>query len=356
MRILSEVQRLTGYHRKSLVRMFNENPAPRNKPIRRPRASKYEAILPNLKVLWATSFYACGKRLAPFIPELISVMKRFGEISLIPSEESMLKTVSASTIDRMLKADRAAMTIKGRALTKPGTLLKSKIPVRTFADWDENEPGFFELDLVGHCGGSGSGEFLYTLNMTDVFSGWIALGGTKGRGEKGTLLAIKMASERLPFSVKGIDSDNGGEFINYHLAKYCREKKITFTRSRSYKKNDQCHVEQKNWSVIRQFIGYRRFETDEQLTMLREIYPLVTAYHNFFSPMMRLIEKERDGSKVTRRYSTAVTPYWRLVLSNGHIDKETRELLRQQYESLNPVELLRRIRTLLSRLETMPTG
>jgi len=350
-RILDEVEELTGYHRKSLVRLFLGDVSPRNTPIRRPRASKYTPILPHLKVLWATSFYACGKRLAPFLGELLSVMKKRGEVWVTPSEESLLASISAATIDRILAPDRTAMTVKGRATTKPGTLLRSRIPVRTFAQWDEKEPGFFELDLVGHCGGSGSGEFLYTLDMTDVFSGWTVLGGTKGRGERGTLVAIKSASEHIPFAVKGIDSDNDGAFINHHLVRYCRSEKITFTRSREYKKNDQCHVEQKNWSVIRRFIGYRRFETDEQLALLKRVYPLIMRYHNFFSPMMRLAEKERYGSKVTRRYQTAMTPYQKLLSSNGYIGEDAMERLRQEYESLNPAELLREIRRLLQKLE-----
>ena len=173
----------------------------------------------------------------------------------------------------------------------------------------------------------------------------------KGRGERGTLLAIKSASERIPFSVKGIDSDNDSAFINHHLVKYCREEQITLTRCRPYKKNDQCHVEQKNWSVVRQFIGYRRFETDEQLALLQEVYPLVMAYHNFFSPMMRLMEKERCGSKVTKRYEKAMTPYRRVLMSNGHLDEKAKESLRQEYESTNPVELLRQIGLLLCSLE-----
>ena len=288
--------------------------------------------------------------------ELLSVMKRCGEIQTTSGEELLLHSISAATIDRMLEADRAALRVKGRTTTKPGTLLRSKILVRTFAEWDENEPGFFELDLVGHCGSSGKGEFLYTLNMTDVFSGWTVRGGMKGRGERGTLLAIKSASERIPFSVKGIDSDNDSAFINHHLVKYCREERITLTRCLPYKKNDQCHVEQKNWSVVRQFIGYRRFETDEQLALLQEVYPLVMAYHNFFSPMMRLVEKEREGSKVTKRYAAAVTPYRRLLMSNGRIDDKVKDSLRQEHETTNPAELLRQIRSLPRRLEHMPNA
>ena len=353
-RILDELEELTGYHRESLARMLRDDGPGEKGPIRRPRAKKYERILPQLKVLWAAAFYACGKRLAPFLPELLSALVRFGEISVTPHEESLLLSISPATIDRMLMKERATMKIRGRPLTKPGTLLRSKIPIRTFAEWNEKEPGFFELDLVGHCGGSGAGDFLYTLNMTDVFSGWIALGGTRGRGEKGTLDAMKLASKLIPFGVKGIDSDNDSAFINWHMDKYLRQKKIKFTRCRPYKKNDQCHVEQKNWSVVRQFIGYKRFETDEQLAVLGEIYPLIMRYHNFFSPMMRLREKQRIGSKVTKRYMEAITPYRKLLTSNGHIGEATKEQLRVEYEGTNPAELLRQIRALSNRLESLP--
>jgi len=352
-RMLDEMEELTEYHRKSLVRMLIEGVPRKNAPVRRSRASTYEPILPLLKVLWGMAFYACGKRLRAFMDETLSGLIRFGEISPTGNEESLLRRISASTIDRMLTVERACMKIKGRATTKPGTLLRSQIPVRTFAEWTENEPGFFELDLVGHCGGSGSGEFLYTLNMTDVFSGWVALGAMKGRGERGTLEAIKSASRSMPFAIKGIDSDNDSAFINYHLEKHCRNEKITFTRCRPYKKNDQCHVEQKNWSIVRRFTGYRRFETDEQLAALQRIYPLVMAYHNFFWPMMRLMEKKRNGSKVTKRYDKPITPYQRLIESDGYLEQETRERLKQEYEQTNPGELLRQIRALLGRLEGM---
>ena len=353
-RILDKLEELTGYHRESLARMLRDDAPPKKGPIRRPRAKKYERILPQLRILWATAFYACGKRLAPFLPELLSVLARFGEISVIPHEESLLLSISPATIDRMLQAERATMRMRGRTLTKPGTLLRPKIPIRTFAEWNEKEPGFFELDLVGHCGGSGAGEFLYTLNMTDVFSGWVALGAMRGRGEKGTLDAIKSASRELPFPLKGLDSDNDSSFINWHMFKYCKQHEITLSRCRPYKKNDQCHVEQKNWSVVRQFIGYKRFETDEHLALLQEIYLLVMRYHNFFSPMMRLAEKERIGSKVTKRYTRAITPYRKLLMSNGHIDEATMERLRREYAATNPAELLRRIRALSRRLESMP--
>ena len=357
-RILDEAEELTSYRRKSLVRLFLKGFQARKAPIRRPREAKYTLVLGHLKTLWAADLYACGKRLRPFLPELLSVMKRCGEITVTPVEEALLLSMSAATMDRKLAIERKSMAIKGRTLTKPGTLLRSRIPVQTFAERNDSEPGFLEMDLVGHCGGSGSGEFIYTLDVTDVYSGWIALGGTKGRGERGTLLAIEFASKYIPFPIKGIHSDNDGAFINYHLERYCTRKNMELTRGREYKKNDQCHVEQKNWSVVRQFIGYRRFETDEQLSVLRQVYPLITTYHNFFWPMMRLIEKKREGSKVTKRYAAAVTPYRRLIESNGHIDHATKERLRQEYESLNPADLLRRIRVLLGRLESLsnPTG
>jgi hypothetical protein len=349
--ILDEITKLTGYHRGSLQRMFTQADKPKKEKERKGRASKYAQVLPELKVLWAASFYSCGKRLKPFIPELLSALKRFGEVKVTPEEENLLTRISAATIDRQLAKDRAGLTIKGKTTTKPGTLLRSQIPVRTFAEWNENEPGFFEADLVAHCGASGKGEFLYTLTMTDILTGWTVLGAMKGRGERGTLEAMHTAWEDLPFAVKGIDSDNDSAFINDHLMRYCKKHKITFTRSRPYKKNDQCHVEQKNWSVVRQFIGYQRFERDEELSVLGKIYPMLSRYQNYFAPMMKLMSKERHGSKITKRYDEAKTPYQRLMNIKGVITKEQGERLEKEYKSTNPAELLRQIKRLLNQLE-----
>ena len=349
-RILDELEALTAYHRKSLERLLGQSGKAKQPVVRRPRGSRYAQVLPHLRTLWAVSFYACGKRLQPFLSELLSVMKGFGEIMVAAEEEALLTSISAATIDRLLVADRAGLSLRGRTTTKPGTLLRSQIPVRTFADWNEREPGFLELDLVAHCGETAKGEFLYTLDMTDVLTGWTVVGAMKGRGERGALVAMKAAWEDLPFSVKGIDSDNDSAFINYHLNRYCLSHEITFTRCRPYKKNDQCHVEQKNWSLVRQFVGYRRLETDEQLALLQEAYPLLSRYHNFFLPMMRLASKERQGSKVTKKYDTAMTPYRRLLLVEGGIAGHEQERLRHEYEATNPAELLRRITALLGRL------
>lgn len=348
--ILNELEVLTGYHRKSLLRLLGQSGKVKQPVVRRPRGSRYSQVLPQLRTLWAVSFYACGKRLEPFLSELLSVMMRFGEIMVTAEEEALLTSISASTIDRLLVADRASLRLRGRSTTKPGTLLRSQIPVRTFSDWNEQKPGFLELDLVAHCGQTTKGEFLYTLDMTDVLTGWTVLGAMKGRGERGALAAMEAGWENLPFPVKGIDSDNDSAFINDHLNRYCLSHEITFTRCRPYKKNDQCYVEQKNWSLVRQFVGYRRFETDEQLASLQEIYPLLSRYHNFFLPMMRLASKERQGSKVTKKYDSAMTPYRRLLSVEGGISDEERERLMRVYEAINPAELLRRITALLGRL------
>jgi hypothetical protein len=349
-RILNELEELTGYHRKSLGRLLRQSGKPKQ-PIRRSRkVSQYAEVLPQLRTLWAASFYACGKRLAPFLSELVPVMTRFGEIQVTAEQEALLGSISPATVDRLLKRDRAAFKVKGRTTTKPGTLLRSQIAVRTFAEWDEHEPGFFEMDLVAHCGSTTKGEFHYTLDMTDILTGWTVLGAMKGRGERGTLEAMKASWEQVPFAVKGIDSDNDSAFINNHLLRYCRSQKITFTRCRPYRKNDQCHVEQKNWSLVRQFIGYRRFETDEQLAILKQIHPLLSKYHNFFAPMMRLLCKERNGSKVSKKYDVPMTPYQRAMALEGGIDETVRERLKSEYESTNPAELLRRITALLKKL------
>lgn len=350
-KVLDELEALTGYHRKSLERLFARSGKPKTPVRRKPRASRYVRVLPELRIIWAASFFSCGKRLRPFLPELLSSLRRFGEIKVTAEDEALLTSMSAATIDRHLAADRACLTIKGRTTTKPGTLLRSQIPVRTFAEWNERRPGFFEVDLVAHCGGSGRGEFLYTLDMTDVLTGWTVLGAMRGRGERGTLEAMQAAWADLPFAVKGIDSDNDSAFINDHFMRYCRSQKITFTRCRPYKKNDQCHVEQKNWSMVRQFIGYRRLETDEQLGILRWICPLLSRYHNLFSPMMKLVSKKRQGSRVMRKHDEARTPYRRLLEVEAGISEAQREDLRRMYEQTNPAELLRQIRRLLGQLE-----
>lgn len=348
--ILGELQRTTGFHRKSLLRLLAKGAAVPAEKVDRRRGSRYAVILPPLHTIWEAHLCICGKRLQPHIPEVMPVMLEKGELQATPIQQELLLSVSAATIDRLLGRHRRQLGGHGRATTRPGTLLREHIPIRTFSEWNEQRPGFLEVDLVAHCGGSAAGEYLHTLCMTDVFTGWVTLGAMKGKGQHGTVAAIDGAQLIVPFPVLGLDCDNGSEFINAHLVRYCDERRLTFTRSRPYKKNDQCHVEQKNWTVVRHFFGYKRFETDEQLALLKEIQPLVVRYHNFFLPMMRLVSKERQGSKVKRVYDKAKTPYLYLMAQDDALTQEQREQLEAEYHRYGPVALLREIRVRLQAL------
>ncbi len=245
--------------------------------------------------------------------------------------------------------------LKSRARTKPGTLLKHRIPIRTFSDWDDLRPGFTEVDLVGHDGGDTRGEFCQTLHLTDVCTSWCEMQAVKNKAQAWVFEALKDIRERLPFGLLGLDSDNGGEFINSQLKRYCEEHKITFTRTRAYRKNDNCHVEQKNWSVIRRHVGYMRHDTEDELRTLNELYKHLRLYANFFQPVMKLKEKTRAGSRVTRKYHAPKTPY-HLALESKLVDKAVKRRLKRQYEKLNPAELKRAITKLQNKLLRLATS
>ena len=302
-----------------------------------------------LKKIWIICDYICSKRLAPFLSEIIPVLEKHGEINLTTKVREKLFKISAATIDRMLAETRKRYRIKGRSSTRPGSLLKKSIPIRTFADWDEKVPGFFEVDLVSHDGSAVRGDFLQSLNFTDVATGWVEMIAVKNKAQVWVFAGIKSIKERLPFSILGIDSDNGAEFINAHLLRYCREGHITFTRSRPYRKNDSCFVEQKNYSVIRRTVGYSRYDTDKELNTLNELYSYLRLYVNFFQPVRKLIKKDRIGSKIIKRYDEAKTPYRRVLASPDILD-EIKVKLKNQYAMLNPAELKRKITKLQNRL------
>jgi len=236
-----------------------------NRKIKRKKKKIYgQEVFVALKEIWKICDYICSKRLAPYLCEIIPVLERWGEIKLNLKVREKLFKISAATIDRLLAEFRKRYRIKGRSTTKPGTLLKKSIPIRTFADWDEQVPGFFEVDLVSHDGGATKGDFNQSLNFTDIATGWEEMIAVKNKAQVWVFGGIEEIKERLPFSILGIDSDNGAEFINAHLIRYCEKEHITFTRSRPYRKNDSCFVEQKNWSVIRRAVGYARYDTDKE--------------------------------------------------------------------------------------------
>jgi hypothetical protein len=257
--------------------------------------------------------------------------------------------MSPSTIDRLLHIWRRLGGRRPLTTTKPGSLLKNSIPIRTFADWQQDHPGFLEADLVAHCGESTEGFYLTTLCTVDVASGWSECMPIWGKGQQRVGTAIHRVRQRLPFPLLGFDSDNGGEFINQYLYAYCLREGITFTRSRSYKKNDSCYVEQKNWSVVRRLVGYDRYSSKAALECLDRIYHLLRLYMNFFQPVMKLVAKTRHGAKAHKVYDAAQTPYQRLMRS-GVLTEAKRVELAAIYSGLNPVFLLKQINENLEHL------
>jgi hypothetical protein len=220
--------------------------------------------------------------------------------------------------------------------------LKSQIPIRTGCEWDDDRPGFIEIDLVAHCGESTRGQYINTLDATDIATGWCETRAVLNKAQKHVFSSLKIIRNLLPFPLLGIDSDNGSEFINDELFRWCAEQNLTFTRSRPYRKNDGCHVEQKNWSVVRQNVGYKRFETEVELELLNRLYDVLRLHTNFFMPCAKLESKKRDGSKIVKRYSEPLTPY-RRVLASEHVDKKSKARLDELFATLNPIELRRRI-------------
>jgi hypothetical protein len=317
---------------------------------KRKRARCYdEQVQTALVRLWRIMDYICGKRLQPMLPELITVLERHNEFHCDRQTRAKLLRISAASIDRLLKPERRKYELRGRSGTKPGTLLKKQIPIRTFAEWDEQRPGFVEIDLVAHDGGQAAGDYCQTLDLTDIATTWTETMAVRNKAQTWVFAALKKLRKSLPFPLLGIDSDNGSEFINQYLTDYCKEEKLSFTRSRPYRKNDNCFVEQKNYSVVRRAVGYGRYDTEAQLALLNELYATLRLYTNFFQPTMKLKSKERVGSKVTKRYDEAQTPYHR-VLAAPQVSEADKQLLRARYKTLNPAALKRKLMRLQDQL------
>ncbi len=341
--ILNEVCELCDYSRDYARRALRAAVQPPRKRKRAVREPTYPAeVIAALQVVWAALDGPAGKRLAPMMADSVKALERHREISLTDEVRTQLLSMSAATIDRRLAPDRKRLALKGRSATKPGSLLKSQIPIRTFADWDDAAPGFCEADLVAHDGGDARGEYAYTLDVTCVATGWTQVRILRNRAQRWVMEAFEDIEATLPFPLVGLDTDNGSEFINHLLMDFCTKRAITFTRSRPYRKNDNCFVEQKNNSVVRRAVGYARYDTAAELGVLAELYGHLNDYVNFFQAQMRLVSKTRNGGRVTKRYDRAATPYRRL-LGSGVLQSEAEALLIKQYEFLNPAELKRQI-------------
>jgi hypothetical protein len=349
-KMLDELCSLTGWTRDHARRAIRTSLAgsPAKRSPARPRIYDEEVAVP-LRMIWATLNGPSGKRLGPFLAEMIEVLERHGELEVSPQVRSKLLAISPATIDRLLAPERSRLRVRGRNGTKPGTLLKHQIPIRTFADWDDAAPGFCEVDLVAHDGGSGVGEFCQTLDLTCVATGWTEMRALRNKAARWCFEALQDVKATLPFPLLGLDSDNGSEFINVQLFTWCAEQEITFTRSRPYRKNDNCFVEQKNFPVVRQQVGYLRYDTVEELEVLTRLYSSLRLWVNFFQPQMRLVEKVRHGAKLTRRHDRARTPYRRILESSLVADRD-KQVLTHTYLELNPVTLRKEIGACQDRL------
>lgn len=335
--ILDEFCKTTGHHRKSAVRLLR-NPPPSSRRTRgRPRQYGLP-VAEALRLVWEASDRACGKRLAPFVAELVSALERHGELHLAPGVRQQLLAMSAATMDRLLKPYRSVGLRRPYTQKRSPTGLKARIPVRTFGEWKGVSPGSMQLDLVAHCGESTEGFYLNTLVGVDVASGWSEYEVIWGKGQQRVGTGVHKMRQRVPFRLLEIHTDNGGEFINAILYPWCKKEGIRFTRGRAYKKNDQAYVEQKNWSVPRRLIGYDRYDTKAAYEQMQRLYQSVRLYVNFFQPVSKLVSKERVGAKVKKRYDRAQTPYQRLLASDA-LDEGKRQSLAELYSTLNPVRL-----------------
>lgn len=343
--ILNEFCATCGCHRKHAIRVlrtFRRFTKPKPKKRGKPPLYQNETIIKPLKEIWLAANLPCSKRLKAMVPIwLPGYEKTFGEL---PAEiTTALLNISPPTIDRILKPTRIQYTKRGRSTTKPGTLLRKHIPINT-NQWDEARPGFLEADLVAHCGESTQGMYANTLNLVDIATTWTEQRAVWGKGQTGIVEQIHDVEPYLPFPILGFDCDNGSEFLNHHLLRYFANRKlpVQFTRSRSYHKDDNAHVEQKNWTHVRQWLGYDRLDNPDVVALLNDLYTEEwRLFHNFFCPSVKLTEKERSGSKTIKRHDSPKTPYQR-VMESPYISESAKRNLTKQLENLNPF-LLRKI-------------
>lgn len=336
--ILDEFCKVCNYHRKHAIRILNGvPPEDRETPSQRKPNFKYlHQTISILKYIWESANYPWSAKLKALIPIWLPKLKQ--QMSVSADVEKQLLQISPSTIDRRLKKTKYQTKKRIYCTTKPGYLLKHQIPIKTDC-WDINKPGFIEVDLVAHCGNSLDGDFIYSLNCTDICTTWTETRAIMGKGQSATFRALKDIICAFPFKIRGIDSDNGSEFINWHLAKFCKDNNIQFTRSRPYKKNDNAHIEQKNWTHIRKIFGYARYDSEQALISMNNLYANeLRCFHNLFIPAVKLIQKLQVGSKLKRKYDIPLTPLQRLSKSKG-VDPNKLSALNDAFNKLNPFEL-----------------
>ena len=349
-RLLDEIVAVTRMHRKAVIRLLRRAPGRRPAPVRAGRPRLYGApVAAAVEVLWQASGRIGAHRLHPFVPELLDRLLQYDELRLAPGVDKLVRQVSRPTLARLLAPARAQYPGRGATTTQPSTWLKQQIPIRTFTEWDEAAPGYCEIDLVAHCASSTTGFYLCTLCAVDIATSWVDLQAVWGKGQHRVTAAIHEVRRRLPMPLRGIDSDNGSEFINHTLYGYCTREGLTFTRSRAWKKNDSAHVEQKNGAVVRHLVGYDRFASQRAYAQLARVYDLARLHVNFFQPVEKLMTKHRVGARVRRVFDRPQTPYQRLRAA-GVLSPAKRDELEALYQRLNPLQLRRDLEAALERL------
>lgn len=350
--ILDAVCGVTGWHRdharkairRALAERAGGGPRPRRR--RAPVRVYGEDAVALLTRCWAALDGPTGKRLRPALPEVLANLGRHGHLDRTdPAVVAQVLAMSPATMDRRLAGARVGLVAgKTIAHTRPGSLLKASIPMKTWREWNDHEPGFVQIDLVGHEGGDNNGEFFYTLDATDVATGWTEAITVRSKGERIVAAGLDELWLRFPFHLAGIHSDNGSEFINHHLARWCQTRQVTFTRGRASHKNDQAHVEQKNWSVVRRSVGYFRYDTRRELDLLNQLWPLTSRQVNLFLPQQKLVSKTRTGAVVRKRHDTAATPLRRLLDHHGDlVDPHDRNCLQALLQATDLIHLRHQI-------------
>ncbi len=351
--LLEEFCTVTNYHRKSAIRLLRSAYTSKpHKPVGRPRIYQGQGLLAGLEMAWEASGRICSKRLAPFMGELVESLQRHGELHLEPDVRALLVRISPATMDRLLKPARQRVLHRPMIHTPAANSVQRQVPIRTFGELRGLPVGYLECDLVCHCGTSTEGFYLTSLVGVDVCTGWTECVAVWGKGQSRVGGGLDRIRRSLPFPLREVHTDNGGEFINQYVDDYCARHQIASTRGRPYKKNDQPRVEQKNGSLVRAEIGYERYASHVAQEQLQRVYDLLCVHVNFFQPICKLTGRTRQGSKVIKSYDTARTPYQRL-LASGTVDQTTSTRLAEQYLRLNPLQLRRRIDSEIRTLWTL---
>ena len=346
--ILDEVVKMTGYHRKHALQVLNSKTTLFHpKVIKRANPKQYQQSMPIIQKVWEALDYPCAERLHPVLLATAEHLARHGELVLSDQIREELRRISRATLARRIKIWRSPKPKKKTfSQSKALSHLRSQVPIETY-HWDEQKPGALEIDLVEHNGGSAIGHFAYTLTVVDVVTGYSRRRALLGKSQKAVFEALTFILGEWPFQPWGLHSDNGSEFLNDHLIRFCKVQDLRFTRGRPYHKNDNPHVEQKNRQFVREVVGYERYDTPEAVAWLNDVYAILDPYANFFLPMRKVVEKQRNGAKVKKRYDQAKTPFDRLI-EKGVLLSHKQEALIKKRQALNPMEMHRSLETLLA--------